>query len=50
MRLLTPTECHMYLDEQQYFIGVVLDISRTATAVKGTGDVNTNTIHLSTKV
>ena len=27
----------MYLDEQQYFIRVVLDISRKATAIKGRG-------------
>ena len=35
MRRLKPEECHIYLDGQQYFIGVVLDISRKATAVKG---------------
>ena len=40
MRRLKPEECHMYLDGQQYFIGVVLDISRKATAVKGRGVVS----------
>ena len=28
MRHLKPAEYHIYLDEQQYFIEVVLDISR----------------------
>ena len=30
----------MYLGGQQYFIGVVLDISRKVTTVKGRGDIN----------
>ena len=30
----------MYLDEQKYFIGTVLDISRKATAVKGRGNID----------
>ena len=30
----------MYLDEQKYFIGAVLDISRKAAAVKGRGNIN----------
>ena len=37
MRHLEPKECHIYLDRQQYFIGVLLDISQKATAVKGRG-------------
>ena len=40
MRRLKPEKCHIYLDGQQYFIGVVLDISRKATAVKGRGSIN----------
>ena len=40
MRLLTPTRFHMYFDEQMYFIGAVLDISRKVTAVKGRGNIN----------
>ena len=39
MRPLQPTECHMYLDGQQYFIRAVLDISRKATAVNVKYDV-----------
>ena len=35
MRRLKPEECHIYLDGQQYFIGVVLNISREATSVRG---------------
>ena len=35
LRRLKPTECHIYHDGQQYFIGTVLDISRKVTAVKG---------------
>ena len=30
----------MFLDWQEYLVGVVLDISRKATAVKGRGDIN----------
>ena len=40
VRRLKPTECHIYLDGQQYFIGTVLDISRQVTAVKGRVDIN----------
>ena len=39
---LKPTDYHMYLDGQQYFIGVVLDISRKATAVKRMGNINSD--------
>ena len=40
MRRLKLEECHIYLDGQQYFIRVVLDISRRATDVKGRGIVS----------
>ena len=40
VRRLNPTECHMYLDGQEYFIEVVLDISRKATVVKRRGSTN----------
>ena len=43
MRRLKPEKCHIYLDGQQYFIGVVvLDISRRATDVKGRGSINSS--------
>ena len=37
---LKSTECHVYLNGQQYFIEDVPDISRKATAVEGRGDIN----------
>ena len=39
MRRLKPKECHLYIDRKQYFIGVVLDISRKATVVKERGSI-----------
>ena len=42
MHHLKPEECHICLDGQQYFIGVVLDISRKATAVKRRVSINSS--------
>ena len=39
LRRLTPEECRIYLDWQHYFIGIVIDISRKATAVKRKGSM-----------
>ena len=34
------SKCHIYLDGQQFFLGVVLDISRKSTAGKERDSIN----------